>query len=65
MRMLDALEEQHGSLLVGHTLGAIGAARFGLTEPEILDILSVDKEVKTECVSADSCYIIAIRYWRN
>ena len=45
-RKLNALEKQHGSLLVGHTLAAIAAARFGLTEPEILDILSVDKEVK-------------------
>ena len=52
MRKLDALEKQHGSLLVGHTLGSIAAARFGLIESEILDILSVDKEVG---VSAD-CY---------
>ena len=65
-RKLNALEKQHGSLLVGHTLAAIAAARFGLTEPEILDIISVDKEVKTNNVSVDCVLTVtAERYWRS
>lgn len=46
MTKLEVLERRHGSVFVSHTLAAITAARSGLTEPEILDILSVDTEVK-------------------
>ena len=67
-RKLNALEKQHGSLLVGHTLAAIAAARFGLTEPEILDIISVDKEVKTNNVTVSVDCVLTVtaeRYWRS
>ena len=46
MTKLEVLERRHGSVFVSHTLAAITAAKSGLTEPEILDILSVDTEVK-------------------
>ena len=37
--------EQHGKLFVTHCLGYIAAARRGLTEDELLDVLSRDEEV--------------------
>ncbi len=35
----------HGELLVSRSLGYLAAARYGLTEDEMLDVLSEDKEV--------------------
>jgi NACHT domain- and WD repeat-containing protein len=38
-------ETHHGPTLVSHALGHLAAARYGLTEDEILDVLSADPEV--------------------
>jgi hypothetical protein len=35
----------HGELLVSHALGYLAASRYGLSEDELLDVLSSDKEV--------------------
>ena len=45
--MLDHLEQprSHGRIIVERALGAIAAARHGLTEDELLDVLSADHEV--------------------
>ena len=43
--VFERVEEQHGWLLVSHALGYISAGRHGLSEPELLDILSCDEEV--------------------
>ena len=40
-----SLPANHGSVLVGSSLGYLAAARDGLTEDEILDVLSADREV--------------------
>jgi hypothetical protein len=40
-----SLESNHGPLLVGRGLGYLAAARYGLTEDEVLDVLSADQEV--------------------
>jgi len=47
---LTRLEEPrfHGQVLVSHALGYIAAGRHGLTEDEILDVLSTDVEVMEE-----------------
>jgi tetratricopeptide (TPR) repeat protein len=37
-----------GRVLVGHTLGNLAAARFGLSEDELLDLLSRDEAVRAE-----------------
>eukprot|EP00052_Salpingoeca_macrocollata_P022411 m.194605 g.194605 ORF g.194605 m.194605 type:complete len:1707 (+) comp21792_c0_seq1:125-5245(+) len=42
------LEKTHGKVLVSHALGYITASRFGLSEPELVDILSLDDEVLDE-----------------
>ncbi|XP_077982688.1 NACHT domain- and WD repeat-containing protein 1-like [Glandiceps talaboti] len=39
------LEKKHGQILVSHALGYITAARNGLTEAELEDVLSIDDEV--------------------
>ena len=46
-RLFDRLSEQsnHGPMLVSHVLGYLASARHGLTEDEILAVLSEDKEV--------------------
>ena len=43
--LFDDLEATHGKVLVSHVLAYLTAAQFGLSEPEILDILSTDEEV--------------------
>ena len=37
--------ENHGEVLVSHSLGYLAASKNGLTEDEIIDVLSMDKEV--------------------
>jgi len=43
--MFEQLEEQHGKTLVQHTLAYLTAAKNGLTEAEIEDVLSLDDKV--------------------
>ena len=43
--LFSKLEEEHGCVFVSHTLGYITATRYGLTECELLDILTCDLEV--------------------
>jgi hypothetical protein len=38
-------ETNHGQLLVSRSLGYLAAARYGLSEDEMLDILSIDEAV--------------------
>jgi len=40
-----SLDENHGELLVSRTLGYLAASKNGLSEDEMLDILSQDKDV--------------------
>ena len=42
------LEEKYGATLVSHLLAYITASKHGLTEPEILDVLALDTEVRTQ-----------------
>ena len=42
---IEELEKTHGKLFVSHTLEYISASKSGLSENELLDILSQDKEV--------------------
>ncbi|EDO37261.1 predicted protein, partial [Nematostella vectensis] len=43
--LLERIEAKHGRILVQHALGYLTAARSGLTETELDDILSSDDEV--------------------
>lgn len=43
--LFERIERKHGKVLVSHALGYITAARHGLTESELEDILSLDDEV--------------------
>ena len=43
--LFERMERQHGQILVNHTLAYITAAKNGLTESELEDILSCDDEV--------------------
>lgn len=45
--LFDRLEEEanHGDVLVKHSMGYLASARNGLTEDEMLDVLSTDDEV--------------------
>ncbi|XP_036443049.1 NACHT domain- and WD repeat-containing protein 1 [Colossoma macropomum] len=45
---LQELEVKHGKKLVRHTLGYITLSRFGLSEAELRDILSLDNDVLAE-----------------
>ncbi|KAL8605123.1 hypothetical protein ACOMHN_018924 [Nucella lapillus] len=44
-KLLERLEEKHGKTFVSHSLGYITAARRGLSESELEDVLSLDDEV--------------------
>ncbi|KAI8511559.1 NACHT domain- and WD repeat-containing protein 1 [Branchiostoma belcheri] len=43
--LYERLEVQHGTIFVSHTLGYIAAARNGIAEHELEDVLSLDDEV--------------------
>ncbi|XP_076880885.1 NACHT domain- and WD repeat-containing protein 1 [Brachyhypopomus gauderio] len=45
---LQALEMKHGRQLVCHALGYISLSRYGLSEAELRDVLSLDGDVLTE-----------------
>jgi len=45
------LSRDHGDVLVSHGLGYLGAARYGLTEDELLDMLSRDRVVRKDFVA--------------
>lgn len=45
--LFDRLETLHGPKLVSHALGYITAAKTGLSEAELEDMLSCDDEVRT------------------
>ncbi|XP_069854537.1 NACHT domain- and WD repeat-containing protein 1-like isoform X1 [Dipodomys merriami] len=46
------LEDAHGRLLVSHVLGYIAASRFGLSEAELKDVLSLDDALLCEVYRA-------------
>ena len=56
--LFDDLEASHGKVLVSHVLAYLSAAQFGLSEPEILDILSTDDEVSgfVFVMTYNACY---------
>ena len=39
------LEEKYGKILVSHLLAYISASKYGLSEPEIIDLIALDAEV--------------------
>ena len=45
MKLLDRIENQHGKILVSHALGYLTAAKSGLSESELEDLLSLDEKV--------------------
>jgi len=44
-------DNNHGSMMVSRSLGYIAAAKNGLTEDELIDVLSLDKEVMKDFVN--------------
>ncbi|XP_062617256.1 NACHT and WD repeat domain-containing protein 2-like [Saccostrea cucullata] len=50
--LFERIEKEHGTLLVSHFLGYLTAANLGLSEAELLDIMSIDEallDVVTAC----------------
>ena len=47
MKLLDRIENQHGKILVSHALGYLTAAKSGLSEAELEDLLSLDEKVSS------------------
>jgi len=45
IKLLDRVEAQHGKILVSHALGYLTAAKSGLSDSEIEDLLSLDEKV--------------------
>ncbi|KOV93334.1 hypothetical protein ADL04_27545 [Streptomyces sp. NRRL B-3648] len=50
-RLLERLEKEHGTVLVCRALGLLAVSRNGLSEPELLDLLSADPLVLEEVES--------------
>lgn len=46
-RFFSGLEAEFGAIFIGHLAGYISATKYGLTEMELLDVLSCDKQVRT------------------
>ena len=47
MKLFDRVEAQHGKLLVARSLAYITAAKGGLSEAELEDVLSLDEKVRS------------------
>lgn len=45
MKLFERIENQHGKTLVAHALGYITAAKSGVSESELEDLLSLDEKV--------------------
>jgi hypothetical protein len=43
-----ATPASHGRMLVSHALGYLAASRYGLSEDELIDVLSADEELKAD-----------------
>ena len=50
MEFLSSVTEEFGHSFVSRALGYITAARYGLSEVELLDLLASDREVSDSCV---------------
>lgn len=48
--LLDDLESGHGHLVISHILCIITCSKYGLSEAEIEDILSIDDEVSLKTI---------------
>ena len=44
-KLFERVENQHGRILVRHALGYVTAAKGGLSEAELEDLLSLDEKV--------------------
>ena len=49
--LFSELEDERGCVFVSHALGYITAAKYGLTESELLDILTCDADVSTKNIA--------------
>ncbi len=66
MKLLDRIENQHGKILVSHALGYLTAAKSGLSESELEDLLSLDEKVSKIFrwpFRALLIYSMTDRYW--
>ena len=45
IKLFDRIESQHGKVLVSHAFGYVTAAKSGLSEAELEDLLSLDEKV--------------------
>ena len=50
--LFSELEDEQGCVFVSHALGYITATKYGLTECELLDILTCDANVSTKNITA-------------
>jgi WD40 repeat protein len=53
---IERVEATHGTVLVSHTLMYITLSKYGLSENELLDILSYDKQVLMEIKNSQKSY---------
>ena len=49
--LFSELEDEQGCVFVSHALGYITATKYGLTECELLDILTCDADVSTKNIT--------------
>ena len=49
--LFSELEDEQGCVFVSHALGYIATAKYGLTESELLDVLTCDADVSTKNIT--------------
>ena len=49
--LFSELEDEQGCVFVSHALGYITTAKYGLTESELLDVLTCDADVSTKNIT--------------
>ena len=66
------LEAEFGAILFGHLAGYLSATKYGLTEMELLDVLSHDQQVPYHCSQLATgtlvsqyvvCPLLPLHYW--
>lgn len=58
MMLFERIEKQHGRILVFHALAYITAAKSGLSESELEDLISLDDKVLDDVYQYHVCFFL-------
>lgn len=63
--LFERIEKQHGRILVFHALAYITAAKSGLSESELEDLISLDDKVLDDVYQYHVIHIIRFEFYKD